>query len=172
MDDEVVADLLGGEPADAEVLRNNHQLLRAENSLRVAWALDRIDQILRAPKMWGSSIEAIEMQIITLLESLHAGDGGWTERRLLEAYCTALDAHTPRVSPSMPYLFQRLRHDVSIDVLVKIWRQVLATLIPSARKSILDGTRIEWIMQSDIARPEWPLESSSSATVIVSIEIE
>lgn len=162
---------------DDSDLRNNHERLRAENSLRVAWALDRIDHILRAPEMWGSSIEAIEMQIITLLESLYAGAKlfppyEWTERRLLESYLTALDAHIPRVSPSTPYLFQRVRPDVSIDVIVKIWRQVLATLIPSARKSILAGTRIEWIVQSDIVRPDWPLESSSSGApdVIVSVE--
>lgn len=106
------------------------------------------------------------------------------------------------MSPSTPYLFQRLPHasidvlvkiwrqvlavlipspqasigvqrlsDDSIDVLVKTWHQALATLIPSARKSILAGTRIEWIVQSDIARPEWPLESSSSGEPAVTVNL-
>lgn len=71
----------------------------------LTWTKERLDQIERAPRMWGQTGEAIEFQYLQLLEmrfcSHAAAEEHDPQRFVLDAYATFLRHHFPS-QPSWP----------------------------------------------------------------------
>jgi hypothetical protein len=108
-----------------------------------AWADERIAQILAAPRMWGAGLEAVEMQVLTLLEvralAVHLERELAAPRRVLDAYVEHVQSHFPGrpAAPLHVHLGEELTDD---EQFVRVLSDVCSRLIAEPQPDFFSET--------------------------------